>query len=96
MLEGREGVSRRGVLWTIALVTWSAVSLVPWLLLKGDWIVITLLAVISLLISASNEWLLRKVASARTVQSSWFLAVAGVIFVLILQHFGGMPAWSPD
>jgi hypothetical protein len=91
-----EGVQRWRISAAIGLLTWSTVALVPWLMQKGDWIVIAALAVISQMISFGNEWLRRKIPSARPHDLSMILAATGILLVAFLQYRGLMPAWSPD
>jgi dolichol kinase len=94
--QASDGVKRWRISAAIGLLTWSTVALIPWLSLRGDWIVITALAVISLLISFGNEWLRRKIPSARTIHISITLTAIGVLLVVLLQYQGLLPAWSPD
>jgi phytol kinase len=89
-------VQRKRITVAIGLLTWSAVALLPWLILRADWIVISALALISMLISLGNEWWRRKVPSAKTIQISITLAALGVLLVVLLQYQGLLPAWSPD
>ncbi len=91
-----EGVQRWRISAAIGLLTWSTVALIPWLMQKGDWIVIAALAVISQMISFGNEALRRKIPSARTHHISMILAAIGVLLVAFLQYRGLLPAWSPD
>ncbi|MHC1743413.1 MAG: hypothetical protein AB9873_10330 [Syntrophobacteraceae bacterium] len=89
-------VQRKRITAAIGLLTWSAVAFIPWMMLRGDWIVIIALAAISLLISLGNEWLRRKFPSARTLHVSFILGAVGVVFIVLLQYQGLLPAWSPD
>jgi hypothetical protein len=96
MIRAIERLQGRRMTAAIGLLTWAAVALIPWLILRGDWIVIAALAVISLLISFGNEWLRWKIPSAKTIHISMILAAIGVLLVVLLQYQGLLPAWSPD
>lgn len=91
-----EEVQRKRMTTAIGLLTWAAVALVPWVLLRGDWTVLSALTVVSLLMSYGNDWLRRKIPSARTIHISLTLAALGVLIVALLQYQGLLPAWSPD
>ncbi|MCU0572394.1 MAG: hypothetical protein MUC41_05310 [Syntrophobacteraceae bacterium] len=91
-----KGVQKWRISAAIGLLTWSTVALVPWLLQRGDWIVIVVLAAISQLMSFGNEWLRREFPSAGTNHISMILTAIGVLLVALLQYYGLMPAWSPD